>query len=327
MNLLLVDDDPLNIKVMSDLLSHENIHITSVTTGEEALQQVEDFSHWDLVILDLMLPGISGIEVCRTIREHHPLFQLPMLILTASGRTNDIMASFAAGANDFLTKPVQAAELRARVRTLLEMKKSVNERIRMESSFLQAQIKPHFLFNTLNSIFALSEDDPEQMRELLDQFTHYLQESYLFENHELLVPIQRELQLVRSYLYIEKVRFGHRLHYEIDMAEETNSEIPPFTLQPIVENAIHHGVLKKKEGGSIKIRIMENGDQLIICVSDDGVGMSNEKVKRIMSSIPLDGIGLKNVDLRMKRLYGRGISITTDLGLGTTVEMRIPKKR
>ncbi|WP_042228697.1 ATP-binding protein [Paenibacillus popilliae] len=322
--ILIVDDDPIHQKVLENLLSPDRFLLTTVSSGEEALVQIRHFQNWDLVLLNLMMSGMSGLEVCRRIREMHSLFELPVLMLTGRGRTDDALAAYSAGANDFVGKPIDSAELQARVRTLLLMKHSANERFRMEMAFLQAQIKPHFIFNTLNSLVSLSEDDPEQMRELLVEFSNYLRQSFRFDNVEPLVPLERELQLVRSYLYIEKIRFGDRLQFTIDLPESHRLRIPPLSIQPIVENAVHHGIMKRMGGGTIHIRVYVEDKHYCIEVCDDGVGISAEWQGQLLAKSAIGGIGLKNIDYRLRQLFGTGISVRSDPIEGTCVKFCVP---
>ncbi|PZM66028.1 hybrid sensor histidine kinase/response regulator [Paenibacillus dendritiformis] len=322
--ILIVDDDPIHQKVLENLLSPDRFRLTTVSSGEEALFQIRHVRNWDLVLLNLMMSGMSGLEVCRRIREMHSLFELPVLMLTGRGRTDDALAAYSAGANDFVAKPIDSAELRARVRTLLLMKHSANERFRMEMAFLQAQIKPHFIFNTLNSLVSLSEDDPEQMRELLVEFSNYLRQSFRFDNVEPLVPLERELQLVRSYLYIEKIRFGDRLQFTIDLPESHRLRIPPLSIQPIVENAVHHGIMKRMGGGTIHIRVYMEDKHYCIEVCDDGVGISAERQEQLLAKSATGGIGLKNIDYRLRQLFGTGISVRSAPMEGTCVKFCVP---
>src|SRR5690606_20063566 len=118
--------------------------------------------------------------LARTIRERFTISELPILLLTARSQLTDIYAGFAAGANDYVTKPVDALELKYRVWSLTTLKQSVDESLRMEAAYLQAQIQPHFLFNTLNSIMALSELDLDKMRDVSEAFATYLRCSFDF---------------------------------------------------------------------------------------------------------------------------------------------------
>src|SRR5699024_4769483 len=126
----------------------------------------------------------------------------------------DIQSGFLAGANDYVTKPVEAMEFRSRIEALITIKQSVQEQLRLETAWLQAQIQPHFIFNVLNSVIALSEIDLDRMRELLNEFSDFLRYKFQFQNMDELIPIQDELNLERSYLYIEKVRFGEMIQVD-----------------------------------------------------------------------------------------------------------------
>lgn len=324
--ILVVDDDPVNLKILDDILSGEN-NITKATNGKEALAQL-DLMKWDLIITDVMMPKMSGYELTRLIRERFSISELPILLLTARGLTEDVHSGFIAGANDYVTKPVDALELKSRVRALTDLKQSIHERLQMEAAYLQAQIRPHFLFNTLNSITALSEIDTAKMNDLIDAFSSYLRISFASWNSDQLVTIEHELELVRTYLYIEKERFDERLNIVWDVDESAKVMLPPLTIQPIVENAVKHGVLSRSKGGTIYIRIADLEDRVEISISDDGIGIEEEKVSQLLNVYASEkhGIGLMNTDRRLKQFYRKGLTIKSKLDKGTTVSFEIPKE-
>ena len=325
--ILVVDDDQLNLKILCSILAPEGYDMVTAQSGSEALKQLAG-GEWDLVIADVMMPRMSGYELSRTIRERFSLTELPLLLLTARVRPEDVYSGFASGANDYLSKPVDAWELRARVRVLVNMKRSIVERLRTEAAWLQAQIQPHFLFNTLNSIMALSDFDIEGMRKLMHHFSDYLRASFDFRNSEKLVPLRHELGLVRSYVYIEQVRFEGRIKVVWHVDESLELFIPPLSVQPIVENAIRHGLLKRSTPGTIHIeaRRVDGGVGSEIIVSDDGVGIEPDKLRDMLRFEPEHGrgIGLINIDRRLKQLYGQGLRIASVKGEGTTVSFCIP---
>ncbi|MFC5699815.1 ATP-binding protein [Cohnella faecalis] len=324
--ILIVDDDSVNRIVLSNILAAEGCEIATVSSGKEALA-VLDSREWDLIIADVMMPIMSGYELTRIIRERFSVSELPILLLTARSRPEDVQTGFLSGANDHITKPMEAKELRSRVRALTELKHSVQDRLRMEAAWLQAQIKPHFLFNTLNSVAALGDFDTTRMRSLLDAFGRYLKASFDFRNSERLVPLDQELQLVRSYLYIEKERFQDRLHVRWEVDDNLRLSIPPLTIQPLVENAVRHGILRRSHGGEVRIRIacIEEGAE--IAIFDDGVGMDPDTAKQLLEGRPVPGagIGLRNADRRLKQIYGKGLRIMSRPGQGTTVSFLIRK--
>ncbi|MNZ81921.1 Sensor histidine kinase YpdA [compost metagenome] len=325
MNILAVDDDAVNLRVLVSILSDAQYHIVPVTSGKEALQLLGT-KQWDLVITDVMMPHMSGYELTRIIRERFTLSELPILLLTARSQPEDLYTGFGAGANDYVTKPVDALELKYRVWSLTQLKQSVNESLRMEGAYLQAQIQPHFLFNTMNSIMALSETDSDKMRELADVFLSYLRISFDFLNSERFCSLARELELVQAYLYIEKVRFEERLTIVWEVEADIDLYMPPLTLQPLVENAVKHGLLSRASGGTLLIRIARMSGGTLFEVKDDGKGMDADKVSQLLDSSRRGkaGIGLLNTDRRLKQLFGKGLSIHSELGVGTTVSFVIP---
>lgn len=327
--LLIVDDDPVNLKVIRHLLENEGYQIVTVTRAEEALQLLEQ-GEWDLIISDVMMPQMSGYELSRTIRQRYMISELPILLLTARNRPEDIHMGFISGANDYLIKPVDHLELKTRVRALLDLKRSIKERLHMEAAWLQAQIQPHFLHNTLNSIASLSEIDPSRMVALIGEFSHYLRASYDISNLERFIPLEQELGLVRSYLYIEGERFGERLRVRWHISEEVAVQqwkLPPLTMQTIVENAVVHGVLARTQGGTVTIRIVSEAESAKVIIADDGAGMDPEKLRLMLGSGQRTGkgVGLMNTDRRLKQVYGQGLMIDSTRGRGTTVSFVIRK--
>ncbi|WP_068773593.1 ATP-binding protein [Paenibacillus sp. FJAT-26967] len=325
---LVVDDDRINLHVLINLLSLENYEVIAVDNGQEALEEVFRNPSIDLVISDWMMPGMSGLELSRKIRERYLPFELPILLITARSLTEDIQAGFQAGINDFLSKPVDAGELRARVRTLLELRKSIRTTIQTEMAFLQAQIKPHFLYNALNTIIAICPVDPMKGTDLLIELSQYLRSSFDFQNRDRLTSVARELDLVKSYLAIEKARFDERLQVVIDADGSGHAQIPPLSIQPIVENAVRHGIMQKASGGTITLHISETRESVQVVVEDDGVGIKPERMKEILSdaSLPGRGVGLRNIHKRLLTLYGNGLNIESKGSGGTKVSFEVPKK-
>lgn len=324
--ILAVDDDPFNLAVLKKILPAKEYDVVTVTSGKEAL----DFIHterWHLLITDVMMPDMSGYELTQLVRERFSLLDLPIILLTALSSSKEIEHGFLAGANDFVTKPIDATVLRSRVKALTDLQLSMTERLRMESALLQAQMQPHFIFNTLNSIAALSQIDTERMLDLLEAFSNYLRGSFDFHNIESLVPIEYELDLVRSYLYIEKERFPEKLTTHIEMDDELQLFIPPLTIQPLVENAVKHGILKKRGGGTVTVKVTEHDSYYQISIEDDGVGIEKETVEHLRASNfeASKGIGLVNTHQRLMKQFGSGLEIMSTRGEGTVVSFIIKK--
>lgn len=325
---LIVDDDPVNLQVLINLLAKESYVVIAKDGGRTAWEEIERNPKIDLVIADWMMPGMSGVELTRSIRSRYLLSELPVLMLTARSRPEDMMTGFQAGVNDFLSKPVDAGELRARVHTLLELRKSVQITIQTEMAFLQAQIKPHFLYNALNTVISLCSVDPDKATGLLIELSQYLRGSFDFQNREQLVSLSKELELVKSYLILEEARFDERLKVEYEVDDSSESLIPPLSIQPIVENAVRHGIMQRASGGTVHIRIRETDSLIEVAVTDDGVGISPDKLNKLLSrnTSSKGGIGLINIHKRLLALYGRGIHIESEWNKGTTVRFEVPKR-
>ncbi|RKD25901.1 hypothetical protein BEP19_02945 [Ammoniphilus oxalaticus] len=324
-SILIVDDDPVNLQVIKQVLEAD-YEVVTAQSGQSALAWIKK-RDFDLVISDVMMPNMSGYELTQIIRRQWTAFELPILLLTARNQTEDINAGFQSGANDYVAKPLDALELRARVNALTELKKSVDEQLRLEAAWLQAQIQPHFLFNTLNTIASLSEIDITRMTKLLHEFGNYLRRSFDIQNLRSRVSLQAELELIESYLYIEKERFGDRLRIEWKVPEGLDFQLPPLSIQPLVENAVRHGVLQRIRGGTIEINVNEAETFYLITVTDDGVGISPTKVQELLAKQPHESpsLGITNTHHRLIKQYGMGLEITSKPDHGTTVRFQIPR--
>ncbi|SEO56138.1 Glycosyl hydrolases family 2, sugar binding domain [Amphibacillus marinus] len=324
--ILLVDDDIVNLKVFLAMLSNQYI-IHTATSAEQALELIKN-RHLDLVITDVTMPIMTGFQLTEKIRLEYSLSELPILLLTSRDRLADIQTGFQAGANDYMTKPVDGIELKARIATLIYLKRSVEQRLQTEAAWLQAQIQPHFLFNTLNTIASLSAIDHNRMLTLLDYFTIYLRKSFHFKNTEALVALTEELELVKAYLYIEQQRFPDRITVNWQINQQENIVVPPLSIQTLVENALRHGILRRPEGGTIEITIDELTDHYCISIKDNGVGMTNAQVEQIFAAnIEKDkpGIGLHNTNKRLKALFNTALVIESEPDHGTMISFNVPK--
>ncbi|MDD3367825.1 MAG: sensor histidine kinase [Lachnospiraceae bacterium] len=202
----------------------------------------------------------------------------------------------------------------------------------MKLDLLKSQINPHFLFNTLNVIGGMAmlegAETTEKMIKALSSLFRYN-----LKTPDVEVPLSKELKVVRDYLYLQQMRFGNRVSFEIDcQADEESVVVPTFTFQPLVENAIIHGLSPKEEGGRIRIRIWERGKLLHITIADTGVGMTAEQLESLRSGLSQEnhthsGIGLGNIYNRLASMYqGSSIAIYSREQVGTVIVMEIPQK-
>lgn len=193
-----------------------------------------------------------------------------------------------------------------------------------ELKALQTSINPHFLFNALNAIISFIRIDPDKARELIVNLSGYMR--YNLELTDEFIDIRRELQQVQHYVEIEKARFGSRLdvQYEID---EVEVRIPSLIIQPLVENAIVHGILKEKGTGTVVISVKDQGDTVRVGITDTGAGISEEIIEKVYNgSMPENKIGLYNVHQRVKLIYGKGLTIQR-LDKGTDIYFEVKKEQ
>ncbi|WP_430392033.1 sensor histidine kinase [Dyella sp. 20L07] len=183
---------------------------------------------------------------------------------------------------------------------------------------LRVQLQPHFLFNTLNAISALALADPMQAKLMIARLSDFLRLT-LEERHAQQVPLAREVEFLQCYLGIQQVRFQDRLSTHLDVASDTvRALVPNMILQPLVENALHHGLLDTSEHGTLRVVTRRDGDELLLSVDDDGVGLPLDGLR--------DGLGLGNTRSRLDMLFGTAASLNLlrKHEGGTRVELRFP---
>jgi two-component system, LytTR family, sensor kinase len=209
---------------------------------------------------------------------------------------------------------------------LAELDRSRERAARAELQFLRAQISPHFVYNALTAIEAFIRSDPKRARELLLGFAEFTR--YSFRSHGQFTTLAEELRLVDTYLELERARFGDRFAVTLRVAPEVLSvRLPSLTLQPVVENALRHG-LEPLPSGQLEIRVEDAETEAVISVDDDGVGADPAVMRRILNGTSNgEALGLRNVDERLRAVFGEehGLLVETGKRAGTRVTFRIPK--
>lgn len=192
---------------------------------------------------------------------------------------------------------------------------------------LRSQISPHFIYNSLNAIAGLIPTDPVRARELLVDFADFTRYSLGTEGD--FTTLEAELTAVEHYVVLEKARFGHRLQVSLDIAPEVlGLEIPFLSVQPLVENAVRHGMYNSERDGQVFVRAKDVDTFSQISIEDGGVGADPEYMAKVMrGEAESSHVGLRNVDLRLRQAYGagHGLEIETQVDAGMKVSMRIPK--
>jgi len=208
---------------------------------------------------------------------------------------------------------------------LVEADKLKDKIMSTETAFLQAQMKPHFLFNALSAISNISQKDGKKGSNLIVDLAMYLRRSFDFQNIDTVSTVETELDYVRNYVNIEKARFGKKIAYEQQIAVPENTPMPIFVLQPLVENAIRHGISKKESGGLVSLHVTEDAEKIYVEVKDNGIGMNEEKLSSLFIE-KVGSVGLLNINSRLLRLYGKGLDIKSEPDSGTIVSFEIPKE-
>uniref|UniRef100_B8DLB4 histidine kinase n=1 Tax=Nitratidesulfovibrio vulgaris (strain DSM 19637 / Miyazaki F) TaxID=883 RepID=B8DLB4_NITV9 len=232
---------------------------------------------------------------------------------------------------------------------------------RAEIRRLQAQINPHFLFNSLNAVASFCRTAPGQARDLILDLARYMRRN--LDSSRGAIRLSEELEQVRSYLVIEQARFGDRIRADIDLAPGTADWlIPPLLIQPLVENSVRHGILAREEGGLVRLSAHADGDHLLVTVEDDGAGMDDDTRNAILAPDASDlsphmyvearnealyeaqpgqtcsdtmveslrdGIGARNCNQRLMQMYGPSYAMRIDSepGRGTRISFRIPRQQ
>lgn len=220
-----------------------------------------------------------------------------------------------------------------KIKELLEdIRNNEKEKRKSEMDFLRAQINPHFLYNTLFSIQCMAElNKNEQAVKMIKAFIALLRKTLSTDRD--LISLREELENTRSYLELERIRYSNIMDYEIEVSKELEAcQVPALILQPIVENAIFHGLEAKASGGLIVVDVLKDGEDLLINISDDGKGMDSRRLKEVRARIELDAdearksIGLVNVSGRIKINFGKeyGLTIDSEENIGTCVGLRLP---
>lgn len=197
--------------------------------------------------------------------------------------------------------------------------------IESELKTLQAQINPHFLFNAINTIISFMQFDVDTAKNLLISLSNLFRKS--LKNNIDMVDISTELEHIDAYLEIERARFGDKLKVHYDLGHDINCKLPPLILQPIVENAVIHGILPKKQGGSVTIRSRKESNGILLEVNDDGVGIDDGKIQSLLTDREgCQSMGLINVNKRLINLYGTDYQLSIDslINSGTSVKIKIP---
>lgn len=219
----------------------------------------------------------------------------------------------------FAVQMERSIERVEQARKIAEQSRELTEK---QTRIMMSQIQPHFVYNTLGSISSLCEEDPIKARDVTDQFARYLRVNMANTKNDRIIPFEEEWEHTKTYLWIEQLRFEDYLKVVSDI-QCTDFKLPPLTLQPLVENAVKHGITPKPEGGTVIISTYEEADCYVVLVCDDGLGFDVEMPAK-------DGklhVGIENVKTRLEILCGGKLKIDSRAGKGTVAQILIPKEK
>jgi len=281
-----------------------------------------------LLLAVILISSVISREITRPIRELKDAMQLvekgefakANVDITANNELGSLTKSF-----NIMTEEIEH---------LIEQNViEQQEKRRSEIKALQAQINPHFLYNTLDSIIWMSEAERnEEVVEMTSALARLFRQTISNEKEE--VTVYEELEYVRNYLTIQQMRYKDKLEYQIDIEPEIQSvKIIKFAVQPLVENAIYHGLKYKETKGCLFVKGYRDNQNVCIEICDDGVGMNEETLNHIfdekITDFKKNGVGVNNVQQRLKLYYGEayGITFQSEPGVGTTGKITIPSAR
>lgn len=320
--ILIVNSSPSDSMILKKVLEDKGYFVKVSESGEKITGLIEKLKP-DLVIINVVMERENGFILTKKIREYYNHVELPIILMLTNTYQIEIKSVYQSGATDYIDFPPDFSEFIAKVENQLYTKRIVQESLMYEIAWLQAQIEPHFLFNTLNTIIGLSEFDQEKMQIVMDSLIELMHAKYRLSTPNKLITLEQEIELLKAYCQIEEIRFGDKI--KIDFNIESNIDINkikiyPFILQPLVENSIRHGLLPLQTRGNVSISIdkIEN-KEVIIVIADNGVGTSRSLEEILSEKEGKSGIGLVNTYYRLEKLGSASLAFFSKRYSGTEV--------
>lgn len=313
-----IQADAVSITDTKNILAYSGVGKEYYNIGHEIItvETKEAISSGNIVIKNTGFTEKTSLlksAIIIPLKEKNDVIGALKIYYKASNNITFTIETLAVGLSQIISTLMEVSKVE-------EMKEMANK---AELKALQTQINPHFLFNALNAIASSIRINPNNARELIINLSSYLR--FNLELNSEFIDVKKELKQVKDYIEIEKARFGDKLNviYDID---DVDIKIPSLTIQPLVENAIVHGILKDNHNGTVKISLKDEGEKVKISIIDSGVGISEDMINNIYTdNVPEKKIGLYNVHSRIKLIYGEGLNIKR-LDKGTMIEFYIKKK-
>ena len=271
---------------------------------------------------------LSPSDLCCAHSDDCPVRAGVAVPIAVDGSVVGAVAALTASAEaDLLRAAGEVARFVSTHLALAELDAARTRTVQAQLNFLRAQISPHFIYNALTAIESYVRSDPERARDLLVGFADFTRT--MFREYGQYATLAEELRLVDTYLELERARFGDRLAVILRVAPEVLPvRVPSLVLQPLVENAIRHGLEQVDGSARLQIAAVDGGHEALVTVEDDGAGVDPARLEEVLAGrAGSDSVGLRNVDERLRATFGRdhGLTIETGIGAGTKVTMRVPK--
>lgn len=288
--ILILDDDPNVAEQLKQLLSEEGFEISFIMKGDFLFKRLEAET-FDLLLLDLNLPGTSGLNLLAEIKQSDQHKDLNVIMITGEDERSTIQACYEKGATDFIPKPINEASLKARVKSAIQAKRYQEQQLQTERQktmqsqlmMLSAQMNPHFIFNSLNAIqYYVLNNDSENALTFTSEFSSLMRRTLEYSQRAF-ISIEEEIRFLTDYLSLEKERFPDVFDFAINSYVDDEINVPPMLLQPYIENAIIHGFKHLDRKGNLTVNLVEEEDVVVCTIRDNGVG--REKGKEQRSSI------------------------------------------
>lgn len=321
--ILIINQEKDDLFKMTKFLVGNGFNIYAYNDKEDIFHFISN-KRVDLIILDVYMPKAFIVTIIERVREFFQITELPIILLSRTDRLDDVEMQYKKGINAIIRKPIIEEEFISRIQSLLKMKEAVETSVKQELMYYHAQITPHFLYNTLNSIIGLSYKDAAKSREAMEYLSVYFRAKLDFHKQHSIVSIEEEIELIQAYLAIEQLRF-ERLQVEFNIDESIDIPIPSMTLQPLVENAIHHGLINKEKDAKISISIQQVDEYVHIIVEDNGVGMSGEQQQQLLKG-QSQRLGFLNPLKKVALIQNSKFELYSKKGEGTKISIMLRNK-
>lgn len=322
-NVMVVSQDEIMINYLKK--SYKNLYIFAYQRHDsEKLAENVLKNSIDVLVLDYNHVQLVKDQTAKYIRKYTDMLNTPILMVAPQQVILDLWFQHQINVNDFIESPVDYRNFILKINNLYKSKKAIESGVEKEFRYLHSQISPHFLYNTLNTIIGLSYVDSEKAREGLLNISVYLRAKLDVFNAEIFVPIEEELEVIRSYLEIENLRYEDKVKTSIEVDDNLNFKVPPLMIQNVVENSFKHAFDLKETGNELKITIKLQDGMHIINIIDNGKGMDEIAIRQIYEA-KTKGFGYRNTMKRLSLIQGSSINIESKLNQGTNIEIRLPE--